>query len=177
MTEKLTLKRQINESDKFATLKLWVQGNDEFKDFYREKIEKHNHHVLTDPHPNSGFDLYVPEEQLLLAGGVSFINFLVKAQMRFIDKNMCAYYLYPRSSLSKTPLMLANSVGIMDEGYTGSLLGAFRHFGFEEYKVEKYQRLVQICHPSLCPIFVSLMEDTDSMVSTIRGGGGFGSTL
>ena len=30
--------------------------------------------------------------------------------------------LYPRSSLSKTPFMLANSVGVIDAGYRGEVL-------------------------------------------------------
>ena len=35
------------------------------------------------------------------------------------------YYMYPRSSLSKTKLRLANSVGIIDSGYRGNLIGMF----------------------------------------------------
>ena len=35
-----------------------------------------------------------------------------------------AYYLYPRSSMgSKTPLRLSNSVGIIDAGYRGNIIG------------------------------------------------------
>ena len=37
------------------------------------------------------------------------------------------------------------------------------------------QRLVQVCHPSLCPIFVMLV-DNDSFEVTERKDGGFGST-
>ena len=39
------------------------------------------------------------------------------------DKNI-GYYLYPRSSISKTPLILANSVGIIDSGYRGNIKAA-----------------------------------------------------
>jgi dUTPase len=38
------------------------------------------------------------------------------------------YYMYPRSSLSKTKLRLANSVGIIDSGYCGFLIGMFDIF-------------------------------------------------
>ena len=37
-----------------------------------------------------------------------------------------SYYLYPRSSVStKTPLRLANSVGIIDSGYRGNIKAVF----------------------------------------------------
>ena len=33
--------------------------------------------------------------------------------------------MYPRSSIYKTPLRLANNTGIIDSGYRGNLMGAF----------------------------------------------------
>ena len=33
------------------------------------------------------------------------------------------YYLYPRSSISKTPLIQTNSVGIIDRDYRGNVMG------------------------------------------------------
>ena len=64
--------------------------------------------------------------------------------------NGLAYQLYPRSSLSKYPIMLANHVGIIDAGYRGNLIAAFRSFQ-DDFKIEKGIRLVQICHPTLLP--------------------------
>ena len=90
--------------------------------------------------------------------------------------------VFPRSSMSKTPLMLANHIGIIDAGYRGSLMGAFRclkipegHTCLHAYNVEKHTRLLQICHPSLCPVYVELMDESRLSV-TSRGSGGFGST-
>ena len=40
--------------------------------------------------------------------------------------------MYPRSSLSKTMLRLANSVGIIDAGYRGHLIGMFDVINNEE---------------------------------------------
>ena len=58
-------------------------------------------------------------------------------------------------------------------------MGAFKYFSScdypDEYTVEKYQRLLQVCHPSLCPIFVVLI-DNDNFEETERCSGGFGST-
>jgi dUTPase len=41
--------------------------------------------------------------------------------------------------------------------------------------VEKHTRLFQICHPSLCPVFVVLVDESELNLSE-RGDGGFGST-
>jgi dUTPase len=72
--------------------------------------------------------------------------------------------------------MLANHVGIIDSGYRGNLIGAFRCLlPDKNYIVEQFTRLLQVCHPSLCPIYVVLVEESD-LVDTERGAGGFGST-
>jgi dUTP pyrophosphatase len=90
------------------------------------------------------------------------------------------YYMHPRSSVSKTKLRLANATGIIDSGYRGHLMGMFdliNLFGNEEYAVEKYDRLLQICAPGLVPIVVEIVNTFEELGSqTERGSGGFGST-
>ena len=74
--------------------------------------------------------------------------------------------------------MLANHTGIIDYGYRGSLIAALRLLPFDNvntYTIEKNSRIMQICHPSLCPVFVVECSESD-LSSTERGGGGFGST-
>jgi dUTP pyrophosphatase len=73
--------------------------------------------------------------------------------------------------------MLANSVGIIDSGYRGPIIGAFRNISCkqEPYVVEKYSRLLQICAPDLRPIMVELVGE-NFFETTERGDGGFGST-
>ena len=44
---------------------------------------------------------------------------LKKAELKKIN---CSYYLYPRSSISKTPLRMSNSTGIIDAGYRGEII-------------------------------------------------------
>jgi dUTPase len=46
--------------------------------------------------------------------------------------------------------------------------------GTEPYTVRRGERLFQICHPSLLPLTVQLVESVD--MDTERGAGGFGST-
>lgn len=86
------------------------------------------------------------------------------------------YMLFPRSSLSKTPLRLANSVGVIDSGYRGNIIGMFDCLS-ENYDISYMDRLVQICAPTMCPIYVELVEKEEDLgVNTSRGDGGFGST-
>ena len=141
---------------------------DSLLDVYKPAIERHNNSVLTDEYPNSGFDLFIPNDIDCKGGAVTFLNHGVKCRM----KDNSGYYLYARSSISKTPLMMANSTGIIDSGYRGNIIGAVRNFS-EDYVVEKNTRLFQICHASLKPFSVCIVSELDQ---TTRGEGGFGST-
>jgi len=94
------------------------------------------------------------------------------------------YYMYPRSSISKIPLRLANNVGIIDAGYRGHLIGMFdvllsynnKNIS-GDYFGNKYDRYLQICSPGLEPIIVEIVERKEDLGNlTIRGDGGFGSS-
>jgi dUTP pyrophosphatase len=147
---------------------------------YESRVIQHNA-KQTDLYADSGFDLACPT-QLSVDAGTLFMDFKVKAAMYKsespIDLNNLemekytpsAYYLYPRSSISKTPFRLANSVGIIDRGYRGNI-GAY--FDCKAGQIEAGQRLVQLCSPTLDPFHVVL---TDSLSFTERGANGFGST-
>jgi dUTP pyrophosphatase len=153
----------------------------ELKEIYRKHIEKHNDKMENDSHPDSGFDLFVPETEIIPPGAhnVTFIDFQIKAEMTVEDEmniadNPTGFYIFVRSSVSKTPLMLANHTGVIDSGYRGNIKGAIRNLHpSENYVIDKHTRLLQICHPSLCKIRVVLR---DSISETLRGEGGFGST-
>ena len=83
------------------------------------------------------------------------------------------YYLYPRSSISKTPLRLANSVGIIDASYRGTLKVVVDNNSDELVRIKKGDRLFQLCMPNLEPfdvVFGTVNRLTE------RGEGGFGST-
>jgi len=90
-----------------------------------------------------------------------------------LEKSNCSYYLYPRSSISKTPLRMSNSTGIIDAGYRGNIIAKLDNISNEEYKIEKGTRLFQICSPSLDEIELKVV---DKLSITTRGTGGFGST-
>ena len=88
------------------------------------------------------------------------------------------YYMYPRSSTgSKTPLRLANSVGIIDSGYRGPLMAVLDNVKDEPYTITSNQRLMQICPPDLSyPLYVVLVDNVEDLGITNRGEAGFGST-
>ena len=173
----------VNGYKNFAILKI-VFPQDEDTPFmdYLDRIDKHNKMFMMNPLHDSGFDLLVPVSTEFTSLPVTkFIDMRVKAEMMYCEVDAdristSAYMLYPRSSISKTPLIMANHVGIIDSGYRGSLIGAFRNLGEEPYTVAKCSRLLQICHPSLCPIYVMICDTGMSLTDSLRGDGGFGST-
>jgi len=173
--------------DQIMILNLFVDGSEELKNVYCNAVNKHNLSLIEDPHFfNAGFDLFLPEDQRFTSGSVNKANFKVKCSAQIINMNHCndldnrfytGYYMYPRSSLSKTPLRLANCTGIIDAGYRGPLIGMFDCLTKDEYDSIKLTRLLQICAPSLMPIYVRVIDTVaDLGPETSRGEGGFGST-
>jgi len=164
-------------------LRLFLDTDDEqLKTEYVNHVNSHNEKIENNPYPDSGFDLFVPKDYVFLDESVDsvFLDLQVKTEMviQYLDgrEEPAAYVLFARSSLSKTPLMLSNHTGIIDSGYRGNLKVALRNLDNAAYAVEKFTRLVQICHPSLEKIHVVIVENESDLSSTVRGEGGFGST-
>lgn len=94
------------------------------------------------------------------------------------------YYLYPRSSIVKTSMRLANSVGIIDSGYRGDIMAVVdKNDTSNDWKTvlkrdcKQYDRLFQICAGDLQPFRVEIVESESELSGvTERGSGGFGST-
>jgi dUTP pyrophosphatase len=89
-----------------------------------------------------------------------------------IDK-VAGYDLRARSSISNTPLILANSIGTIDYAYRGQLMAAVHNLSPDEYIVKAGTKLFQICSPTLEPIEFSIVDHLDD---SDRGSNGFGST-
>jgi dUTP pyrophosphatase len=181
---------------RFAYLRLYVDSSEPgLVELYKQHVKSHNDslglsfypymkcHALTGAFPNSGFDLFVP--QTMVCKGVdpegvlvNMAKLKVKGEMFTVDTNHrvpTAYYLMPRSSMSKTPLVLANHVGLIDMGYRGEIMAALRCLT-PSYTIDAETRLLQLCHPEAVPIWVELVENESDLSSTERGSGGFGST-
>lgn len=165
---------------KFMHLRVFIDGPNNLYYKYSNAVSEHNAKVLspTNLYVDAGFDLFAPVETLCALNDVVTIDFKVKCGARIIRQGSnvsTGFYMYPRSSLSKTPLRLANSVGIIDSGYRGNVMGKF-DCNNHEHIVQQYDRLAQICAPSLMPIYVELVDNTDCLGETLRGDGGFGSS-
>lgn len=168
----------------------------QLKDLYVNAAHKHNLVVenyleaLTNNEPymekycfNAGFDLFCPEDIESIGGQKLVLDHKIKCCMRLVGENQqfVSYYLYSRSSLPlKTPLRLANNVGIIDSGYRGNIKGVFDNiqgYDFMDYIIEFGTRLLQICPPNLeYPMKIIIVDNPSHLGETDRGEGGFGST-
>lgn len=179
----MSFTNETDKNTKHAVLYLHITNNDDdLINKYVSQIDNHNNSIKTNNYPNAGFDIFFPNIYIIPPNGKSeFIKMNIICEMHIYDEKKnnwepTGYYSYPRSSISKTPLLLANNVGIIDSGYRGEIIGAFRNIASSEpWVVDKYSRLLQICAPDLRPIHVELVS-FDFFENTTRGAGGFGST-
>lgn len=127
--------------------------------------ENHKHFHQGD----AGLDVYIVEDQIINSGETTRIKLGISCEN--IDKK--AYFLMPRSSISKTPLRLANSVGLIDAGYRGEIMAAVDNIKDIPHRLEVGQRLFQIVAMDGSEIRFNLTKD---LSQTSRGEDGFGST-
>ena len=149
------------------SLKMKVHGNAGLAELYKN--------AFSNVSGDAGMDLYVPETVTIPAKSLAFkIDHLISCEVT-INNDPASYYLYPRSSMGgKTPLRMSNSVGIIDSGYRGHLIGMVDNLSEEDYVVEQGSRLFQVCSPTLNnPIDLSIVQE---LSETQRGEGGIGST-
>lgn len=157
-------------------------SNNELKEKYFYHIENHNNKIKCN-YPDAGFDLLTPDQylltpdQYLLNNNTTFVlDTELICYMKSHTGTNLSYYLYPRSSIIKYPLRLANSVGIIDSGYRGNIKACFDIKNTESLTIPKYTRLVQICSPTLKPLVVKLLDNLEELETTERGDNGFGSS-
>ena len=118
---------------------------------------------------DAGLDLYILEDQTFIPGETKLIKLGISCE----PEDGKSYFLLPRSSISKTPLRLANSVGLIDGGYRGEIMAPCDNIKDFEYMVEKGQRLFQLVAADCSAISYTI---SDELTETSRGSGGFGST-
>ena len=76
---------------------------------------------------NAGFDLFVAEQCITDHGKVSLVNLGCKARMVKCfetSEEEVHYWMAPRSSIWKSGVTQANSIGVIDRTYRGILMGA-----------------------------------------------------
>jgi dUTP pyrophosphatase len=182
-------------------LKLFVPANNaSLRVFYINRIQDHNAGRF-DTFPDSGFDLGLPSDfnitkvcsnkiplgvhcamymyvRLASAGAGAGAGAGASADLNIPIEVPQAYYLYPRSSIIKTPLRLSNSVGIIDSGYRGEITAVVDKVDnqVDSFQIRAMDRYFQLCHPSLMPFKVIMVNTIEELGLTARGDGGFGST-
>jgi dUTP pyrophosphatase len=85
------------------------------------------------------------------------------------------FEVYGRSSISKTGYMLANNVGIIDQGYRGSIRVALVKVNPEAPELQLPVRLAQMIPRRFEHLEAEEVAPGD-LNETLRGSGGFGST-
>ena len=143
-------------------MKLFIKIlNDKARSYY----EKHGHFHQGD----AGLDLYVLEDIDFAPGETKLIKLGISCQ----PEDGVAYFLMPRSSISKTSLRMSNSVGLIDGGYRGEIMACCDNIKSDKYSVKKGERLFQLVTANCSEIRYEIKDDLDS---SSRGEGGFGST-
>lgn len=140
---------------------------------------------------NAGVDLYCVKEQPVHNGsGATLLDLGVKARMtkRWLSckygnpeerQETCHFWLAPRSSIWKSKVRQANSLGVIDRSYRGVLMGAVLSnlsVSMDDPKIEAGTRLFQVLAPDMGHISRVILKPLSELDETARGDGGFGST-
>lgn len=148
-------------------------GKFEFKEYPTVKFKKTLPHAVTPTKADSGcagFDLTATQ---ISDYNVNYIEYDTGIALELPPNHVGL--LFPRSSISKTSLSLANSVGVVDSSYRGSIKFRFKdhnnYNGIQQYSIgDRIGQLVIIQYPEI------ILQESDELSVTSRGDGGFGST-
>tara|TARA_B100001250_G_scaffold368574_1_gene351331 strand:- start:488 stop:925 length:438 start_codon:yes stop_codon:yes gene_type:complete len=136
-----------------------------FSEDIQSMYNNHSHFHQGD----AGLDLFIIKDKIIEPGETGRIHLGISCE----NLEQKPYLLMARSSISKTPLRLSNSVGLIDAGYRGEIMAAVDNIKDYSYTVERGQRLFQLVSINGEAIHFTL---ADTLSDTSRGDGGFGST-
>lgn len=137
---------------------------------------------------NAGVDLYAVEDYIISPNyderhnpppaAVHLLDLGTRARLVKVTENSevdVHYWLFPRSSIYRSGVMMANSVGVIDSSYRGTLKAPVTNINENTYpNVRRGTRLFQIVAPDMGHI--SEIKIVSTLSETSRGSGGFGST-
>lgn len=124
---------------------------------------------------DSGFDIFFPEDVTIPAKSTILVDTGCVFALTSSNTRL-PFYVYPRSSIYKTPLRMANSVGIIDKNYNGRLKIPIDNNSDKDFDIKSGTRYFQICSNNLTPIKFMTFAEQEDLEITLRGPGGFGST-
>lgn len=128
---------------------------------------------------NAGIDLFVSEDTQV-GSSVVLLNHGLKARMVNLTTGRDSHYwLVPRSSIFKSNIVMANSIGVIDRTYRGYIKAPVqstenKYGSTVEQSIKRGQRLFQIVAPDMGDITEVIL--VNSLPESSRGAGGFGST-
>lgn len=154
---------------------LEVMHLDDTNFFYTSKYD------LSDT--NAGYDVFSIDDKHITKD-CEFISFGISARLIKVEKatrgntneyikSDSHFWLVPRSSIYKSGLMMANSIGVIDKTYRGELKAPVWSITGNS-TVQRGQRLFQIVAPDMG--WIRNIKIVDSMTNTDRGTNGFGSS-
>lgn len=133
---------------------------------------------------DAGYDLIATSDPIIVERETGTIDY-IEYDTGLVIEPESGYHTFvmPRSSISKTNLILANSVGLIDNGYRGTIKLRFKYIlQFKDLTLGKinFSRIYKkgdkigqlVFAKTICPEII----ESEVMSETNRGEGGFGST-
>ena len=150
--------------------RLELQPTEQGLQYYKDEMRSYD---------NAGYDLFVAvPAATTYAKPVTLLDLGARARMIRCDpmgEEEVHYWLAPRSSIWKSGVMMANSMGIIDRTYRGILMGSITAISITNpVAIEQGVRLFQILAPDMG--WIKEVKIVESLPATTRGEGGFGST-
>lgn len=116
---------------------------------------------------DAGLDLLSPRDVVIMARGSALINTGVHVEL----PNGTAGFLKSRSGLNVKHGI--TSEGVIDVGYTGSIVCKLYNNSNDDYKIKRGDKITQLV---IVKIETPSINIVDKLDETERGEGGFGST-
>lgn len=159
-------------------VRLFIAPTSDFEEVYRTAADVWNR---TPPSQrNSGFDLYCDRSDMTAYQYTCIVGQGCRAVAIDETGQNRAFWLAPRSSISKTEWRLANSLGLIDATYRGTVKAALTSMTRVPERTlaetEDRVRYVQLVAADLVPWSEVIVVAELPCEATERGEGGFGST-
>lgn len=116
---------------------------------------------------DAGYDLFTPDDFILEPEGTALVDTGVHMEIPVGYVGMIK---------SKSGLNVKYNIqceGVVDAGYTGSIMAKLYNHGKKRLQFEKGDKITQIC---IIPVAHFELQQVDALEDTERGDGGFGST-
>lgn len=172
----MTSEEQVKEFIRNAALRfIMEEAINSLKNKMKVKIKKLDHNAIMPIKAHAadaGFDLYCTSKEI----DWTKRQLVCHTGLAFEIPEGYVGLIFPRSSVSNKPLMMANSVGVIDSGYRGEVTAKFNITDTRQSAFSHYQEGDRIAQMIIIPYPAIEFEETDSLSESDRGTGGYGST-